>query len=584
MATRLLKWTSTTAAVILIATAMGCTALMSETSTPRPTYTPYPTYTPAPSPTETPRPTNTRPASPTRQHQSRSPLTITQEEIPQTPQNRLPAPPSAGQPTTTRGETARAPTRAPNPAPNPLRVEQFYGQAAETMSQAEEALQRGDYQEAIKKYREAQRHHGKPSAVAENKIGLSYMGLGKNEAAIRHLSKAIEIKDNALLRNNRGDIYTMTGQCDRASEDARAALAMEPIKEDGLHTDVEANLILGVCNYRQGQYMLALQHNESAIEISIREGYTNEETATISISIGASYEALGQNEKAIAQYSESIKLSDNPHARVKRGFLHIASKRCDQTIEDAKAALTMDPQKGDDFHTGVEANFILASCHAQNRNYLPALQHAEATLEMARTHGYPETHLEMVAAMSLSIQDALEGNAPPEDRIFEPALTHIKTGADLLNQGDYKAALVSFQTAQEVHGTPSGAIQVRIGYTYSAMGQNQNAINHYTEAIGIRDNALRRIHRGNEHAANGQYTEAAADAEAALGMKAYAEPGFHTAVEAHRILAVCLLNQGDNQNALFHIDKAISAARTNGYPAEDISGMSKFRENAQAMG
>ena len=235
-------------------------------------------------------------------------------------------------------------------------------------------------------------------------------------------------------------------------------------------------------------------------------------------------------------------------------------------------------------HSSIEANFILASCHAQNGNYLPALQHAETTLEIARTHGYPETYLEIVATMSLAIQAVLEGKIGPEDLTFEPALTHLKTGADLLNQGDYEAALVSFRTAQEIHGIPSGAIQGWIGHTYSAMGQNQNAIRHYTEAIGIRDSALLRIYRGDEYTGNAQCTEAAADAEAALGMKAHAEPGFHTGVEAHWILGICLLDQGDNQNALFHIDKAISAARTNGYQAEDISEMSKFRENAQAMG
>ena len=450
--------------------------------------------------------------------------------------------------------------------------EWFYGKAAEALGQAEEAFERGDYQEAIKKFTETQQLHGKPSVVAEGKIGLSYMWLGKNEAAIRHLSKAIEIEDSPLRRNNRGDVYMISGQCDRASEDAKVALAMEPEKGDGIHTDVEANLILAICNYRQGQYMIALQHAESAIGIATREGYKDEETAAIRIKIGASYEALGQNERAVAEYSESIKLSDNSHARVQRGFLHMASKQCDQAIEDAKAALTMDPQKMEGLHSSIEANFILASCHAQNGNYLPALQHAETTLEIARTHGYPETYLEIVATMSLAIQAVLEGKIGPEDLIFEPALTHLKTGIDLHNQGDYEAALASFRTAQEVHGTPSGAIQVRIGQTYSAMGQSQNAIKHYTAAIGIRDSALLRANRWTEHAANGQCTEAAADAEAALGMKAYAEPGFHTDVEAHWILATCLLDQGDNQNALFHIDKAISAARTNGYQAGGYIG------------
>ena len=73
-----------------------------------------------------------------------------------------------------------APTMAPSSFIKEIESEErFYGKAAETVGQAQEAFQRGDYQEAIKKYTEAQRHHGKPSAVAENKIGLSYMGLGK---------------------------------------------------------------------------------------------------------------------------------------------------------------------------------------------------------------------------------------------------------------------------------------------------------------------------------------------------------------------------------------------------------------------
>ena len=407
---------------------------------------------------------------------------------------------------------------------------------------------------------------------------MSYARLGKNEPAIRHLSKAIEIKDSALRRNNRGEIYMITGQCDKASEDAKAALAMESIREYGFHTDVEANLILATCNYNQGQYMLALQHTESAIEISIREGYTNEETAATRIKIGDSYEALGQNERATAQYSESIDLFDNPTARIRRGLLHMANERCDQAIEDAKAALTMDPKKEDGFHTGVETNFILASCHLQNGNYLPALQLAETTLEMARTHGYPETYPETVATISLVTQAMLEGKIGPENLIFEPALTHFQTGIELHNQGDYEAALVSFRTAQEMHGIPSGAIQARIGHTYSAMGQRQNAIRHYTEAIGIRDNALRRIYRGDEYTANDQCTEAAADAETALDMKAHAEPGFHTGVEGHWILGICLLEQGNHRNALFHMDQAVTIARASGYTREDISTMSEVQE------
>ena len=454
----------------------------------------------------------------------------------------------------------------------------FYGKAAESLRSGKEALERGDYQTAIKKFMEVQEHNGTPSAVAEGKIGLSYMGLGKNEQAIRHLSNAIEIEDNALRRNNRGDVYMMTGQCDKASEDARAALAMEPVKGDRFHTDMEANLILAICHSRQGQHMLALQHAESAIEIATREGYTNEKTANIRAMIGDSYKALGQNENAVANYSTSIDLSDNSTARTKRGSSYLASHRCNLAIDDAKAALAMEPKKAHGIHTDVEANFILASCYAQNGNYLSALQHAEATLEMASIHAYPAVYLDMVATTELSIREVLKGTIPPEDLVFEPALTHIKTGADFLEQGDYKAALASFLTAQEKHGTRSGDIQVWIGHAYSAMGDHENAIKHYTKAVETRDNALRRINRGNEYANQGQCPEANRDAEAALGMEAYTTPGFHTDTEAHWILGICLLEQGNHRNALFHMDQAVTIARASGYTSEDISTMSEVQE------
>ena len=59
-------------------------------------------------------------------------------------------------------------------------------------------------------------------------------------------------------------------------EDAKAALAMEPESADGIHTDAEANYILGSCYATDGQHLLALQHLEASVEISIENNYEKE--------------------------------------------------------------------------------------------------------------------------------------------------------------------------------------------------------------------------------------------------------------------------------------------------------------------
>ena len=61
-------------------------------------------------------------------------------------------------------------------------------------------------------------------------------------------------------------------------------------------------------------------------------------------------------------------------------------------------------------------------------------------------------------------------------------------------------------------------------------------------------------------------------------MEAYTTPGFHTDAEAHWILGICLLEQGNHRNALFHMDQAVTIARASDYTSEDISTMSEAQE------
>ena len=99
------------------------------------------------------------------------------------------------------------------------------------------------------------------------------------------------------------------------------------------------------------------------------------------------------------------------------------------------------------------------------------------------------------------------------------------------------------------------------------MGQHETATKHYTDAIDIRDDAYHRIPRAMEYANHGRCAEATVDAETALAMDPYSEPGYHTSAEAHWILAACL---GDEQ-AQTHTNQATAIAQAHGYTPEDTT-------------
>ena len=253
-----------------------------------------------------------------------------------------------------------------------------------------------------------------------------------------------------------------------------------------------------------------------------------------------------------------------------RGIAYLGTSKCIQAIEDAKAALRMEPIMEDGFHTDVEANYILTSCYAHQGKHLLALQHAEATLETAKENRYTEVELENISLIRDSIQAVLDGRTWPEDLILEPAATDLYTGIAFLEEGKYEEAIASLEAAQEKHDKPSGTIQVWIGHACSVLEQHETAIHHYTNAIEIREDPHHRVSRGTEYANHGNCTEATTDAETALGMKPYYELGYHTGAEAHWILAEC----SPEEQTQAHLDQAEDIARAHGYTEEDITAIS----------
>ena len=320
--------------------------------------------------------------------------------------------------------------------------------------------------------------------------------------------------------------------------------------------------------FYQGRYQDAL---EGFLEAQRLHG---EPSVVLQSFIGNSYRALGQNEATIHHFTNALEVKDNPTDRINRGTLYMETGQCSPAIEDAKAALTMEPDAGEGIHTDAEANYILAICYAQQSDYLLALQHAEIAPEIAEENHYTAIDLETMSLTKESIQAVLDGTAWPEDLLFEPTLTYFTKGIELLEIGNYEEAITILKTAQEKHGTPSGTIQVLIGVGYRALGYHEIALTHYNNAIEIREDPHHRVSRATEYANQGRCAEATTDAETALSMNPYSEPGYHTSAEAHWILAACSPEEQDQ----IHMDQALAIARAHGYTQEDIDFSSETVE------
>ena len=230
-------------ALLFLVVVVACSG-PSAPPTPRPTYTPYPTFTPMPSPTPrptyTPYPTFTPMPSPT-------PLVMAQT---------TPMPPSP-----------------PEYLESEMFIEYFSGRTKDAVEKGIAQFEVGEFGDAIVSFKEAQEHHGKPSAVLENRIALAYKFWQRHYLAIEHYSNSIAIRDGTLNRVGRSQSYVETDQCGLAILDAQLALTMEPEIYPGMHTDVEANLTLAYCYEYAGNYMAALQHLEAAIAIAEEHQY-----------------------------------------------------------------------------------------------------------------------------------------------------------------------------------------------------------------------------------------------------------------------------------------------------------------------
>lgn len=163
------------------------------------------------------------------------------------------------------------------------------------------------------------------------------------------------------------------------------------------------------------------------------------------------------------------------------------------------------------------------------------------------------------------------------EAIDTQAGAEFRLGMEHLHEGDYAAALESFQRAKEIQGTPSALMETSIGLTYGRMGMYDLSIRHHTWAVALNDISTIRISRASSYYRNGQCAEAMEDARIALNQEPVVKEGHHTAVEAHTFLALCYIDTEQDLPALEHMDALLPLAKEHGYSANAIGFMEEER-------
>ena len=147
--------------------------------------------------------------------------------------------------------------------------------------------------------------------------------------------------------------------------------------------------------------------------------------------------------------------------------------------------------------------------------------------------------------------------------------TAADTAQELTERGLYEQAISEYQRAISLHDKPSAVLENNLGFTYSKIGDEESAIDHYSRAIAIEDGSVRRSNRAISYQATGRCDLARPDAEAVLGWEDIRKDGISLHQNAHDVLYLCYQQEADIGQAIYHFDQFLRIARSLG--DEDIS-------------
>ena len=165
-----------------------------------------------------------------------------------------------------------------------------------------------------------------------------------------------------------------------------------------------------------------------------------------------------------------------------------------------------------------------------------------------------------------------------QELFFGETALLIDAAAPLFEDAKYEEALEKYIKAQSVHGEPSRILQNRIGLTYTAMGQPEEAIKHFSIAIQTEDTRQDRINRAEAYASLHHYTEAIRDINVALLMDPEEDEPLEVKIGIHALATNCYIGLENYSRAEDYRQAGLKLAEENDYSDENTATLVELEE------
>ena len=205
--------------------------------------------------------------------------------------------------------------------------------ADDLVESGRDAMNSGDLTMAIEVLKRATEIEPK-NKMAWNLLGMSYMGLRQDDAAVAALQKQIEINPyDEYAYNNLGRVYWQDRKYDDAVTAFHKQLEINPL-------DKFAHSNLGAMYAEWHKYDLAVPELEKAASLT-------PDSAELQVSLGDAYLNLGQDDKALAAFDHAVELAATPlvwnniayQLSLKKAHLDRAQQYAESAVSATAAAL-----------------------------------------------------------------------------------------------------------------------------------------------------------------------------------------------------------------------------------------------------
>ena len=340
-----------------------------------------------------------------------------------------------------------------------------------------------------------------------------------------------------MAYNNLGNIYTMTGNMDKAVANYQKALEIKPEYS-------EAHYNFGNALLKIGRTDEAIFHYRKSLEIKpdFAEAWNN---------LGNALLKTDQNSAAEACYEKALGINQNyVDAQTNIGVLLAKTGRNDEAIAHYQKALDINPNYG-------EAHFNLGNVLLKTGNTNEAIIHYRKTVEIKP--GNDEAHCSLGILLAengqtdeaiLHFQKAIEIN-PNNDE------AHYNYGILLAENDRTDEAIAHYQKTLEINPNNAEA-HSNLGVLLLKAGQPKEAITHYQKALQIDPNyAEAHNNYGNALFQIGHPGEAIAQYRKALEINP-------TKINTLENFVTILMQKGKRAEAISILQKAFTEAKSKG--------------------